>query len=113
MTKIECILRPEKLEPVKEALSKFGVRGMTVSQVMGCGLQKGRTEIYRGTEISINLLPKIKLEIVTIDNRVDELVKIITETARTGAIGDGKIFVYAVQNVIRVRTGETGDKALE
>jgi len=113
VTKIECILRPEKLEPVKEALSKFGVRGMTVSQVMGCGLQKGRTEIYRGTEISINLLPKIKLEIVTIDNRVDELVKIITETARTGAIGDGKIFVYAVQNAIRVRTGETGDKALE
>ncbi len=113
MTKIECILRPEKFEQVKEALSKFGVRGMTVSQVMGCGLQKGRTEIYRGTEISINLLPKIKLEIVTIDNRVDELVKIITETARTGAIGDGKIFVYAVQNAIRVRTGETGDKALE
>lgn len=112
MVKLECILRAEKLEPVKDALNSFGVKGLTVSQVMGCGLQKGRTEVYRGTEISINLLPKVKLEIVTVESRLDELVKLISETARTGTIGDGKIFVIPVQNTIRVRTGEDGEKAL-
>ncbi|HEX3011128.1 MAG TPA: P-II family nitrogen regulator [Syntrophomonadaceae bacterium] len=113
MVKIECILRPEKLESVKHALTEFGIRGMTISQVTGCGAQKGHTEFYRGTEISINLLPKIKVEIVTNDDRVDTLVKIITEAAHTGAIGDGKIFIYPLNDAVRVRTGETGEAALK
>ncbi|NHM28869.1 P-II family nitrogen regulator [Desulfofundulus sp. TPOSR] len=112
MTKIECIIRPGKLEDVKDALGRFGIHGMTVSQVIGCGLQKGRTEVYRGTEYSINLLPKIKVEIVIADKFVDEVVKLITEAARTGEIGDGKIFTYPVENAIRIRTGETGESAI-
>ncbi|OAT87137.1 P-II family nitrogen regulator [Desulfotomaculum copahuensis] len=112
MTKIECILRPGKLEDVKDALGKFGVHGMTVSQVIGCGLQKGRTEVYRGTEYSINLLPKIKVEIVIADRLVDEVVKLITTAARTGEIGDGKIFICPVENAVRIRTGETGESAI-
>ena len=112
MTKIECILRPGKLEEVKDAVSKFGVYGMTVTQVIGCGLQKGRTEVYRGTEYSINLLPKIKLELVVNDDVVDSLVNVITEAARTGEIGDGKIFTYKIDNAIRIRTGESGEVAI-
>ena len=112
MTKIECIIRPGKLEDVKDALGKFGIHGMTVSQVIGCGLQKGRTEVYRGTEYSINLLPKIKVEIVLSDKYADEVIKLITEAARTGEIGDGKIFTCPVQNAIRIRTGETGESAI-
>ncbi|HBC94030.1 MAG TPA: transcriptional regulator [Pelotomaculum sp.] len=112
MTKIECILRPGKLENVKDALNKYGIQGMTVTQVIGCGLQKGRTEVYRGAEYSINLLPKIKLEMVIPDKNVSEVIKIITEAARTGEIGDGKIFTYKVDNAIRIRTGETGDAAI-
>ncbi|AEG16831.1 MULTISPECIES: P-II family nitrogen regulator [Desulfofundulus] len=112
MTKIECIIRPGKLEDVKDALGRFGIHGMTVSQVIGCGLQKGRTEVYRGTEYSINLLPKIKVEIVIADKFVDEVVKLVTEAARTGEIGDGKIFTYPVENAIRIRTGETGESAI-
>lgn len=112
MTKIECIIRPGKLEDVKDALGKFGIQGMTVSQVIGCGLQKGRTEVYRGTEYSINLLPKIKVEIVIADNYVDEVIKLITKAARTGEIGDGKIFTYPVENAIRIRTGENGEAAI-
>ena len=112
MTKVECIIRPGKLENVKEALNRYGIHGMTVTQVIGCGLQKGRTEIYRGAEYSINLLPKIKLEIVIPDRNVEEVIKIITGTARTGEIGDGKIFTYKVDNAIRIRTGETGDEAI-
>lgn len=112
MVKIEAILRPNMFEQIKDALDKFGVRGMTVMQVMGCGLQKGRTEVYRGTEFTINLLPKIKLEIATTDDMADQIVKIICEKARTGNIGDGKIFVSRLDNAVRVRTGETGDQAL-
>jgi len=112
MIKLECILRPEKFEPVREALSNFGVKGMTVSQVMGCGLQKGHTQFYRGTELSVTLLPKMKLEIVTTDDRVEEIIKIIRSVGVTGNIGDGKIFVTPIKDAIRMRTGETGNDAL-
>jgi len=112
MVKLECILRPEKFEPVREALSKFGVKGMTVTQVMGCGLQKGHTQYYRGTELSVSLLPKMKLEIVTTDDRVEEIIKVVRSVGVTGNIGDGKIFVAPIKNAIRMRTGETGDDAL-
>lgn len=112
MTKIECILRPGKLEDVKDALNRCGVHGMTVTQVIGCGLQKGRKEVYRGTEYSINLLPKIKLEMVVPDKDLEEVIKKITGAARTGEIGDGKIFTYKIDNAVRIRTGETGDSAI-
>lgn len=112
MKKIEAIIRPAKLEEVKEALGRFGIHGMTVSQVLGCGLQRGRVSVYRGHEYSINLLPKVKIEIVISDRWVDEVVRIISEAARTGEIGDGKIFVYPVENALRIRTGEVGDEAL-
>ncbi len=113
MVKLECILRPEKFEPVREALSNFGVKGMTVSQVMGCGLQKGHTQFYRGTEVSVTLLPKMKLEIVTTQDRVDDIVKLIRSVAVTGNIGDGKIFIAPINDAIRMRTGETGNDALK
>ncbi|MFA4884436.1 MAG: P-II family nitrogen regulator [Desulfotomaculaceae bacterium] len=112
MTKIECILRPGKLENVKEAINQYGIHGMTVTQVMGCGLQKGRTEVYRGTEYSINLLPKIKLEMVVPDEKVDDIIKLIVDNARTGAVGDGKIFTSKIDNAVRIRTGEMGDIAI-
>ncbi len=112
MTKIECILRPGKLENVKEAINKFGIHGMTVTQVIGCGLQKGRTEVYRGTEYSINLLPKIKLEMVVPDKDIEAIVKLVTENAHTGEVGDGKIFTYRIDNAVRIRTGETGEIAI-
>lgn len=112
MVKIEAILRPDTFERIKEALGEFGAKGMSVTQIMGCGLQKGRTEVYRGTEFTINLLPKIKLEIATTDDRAEQIVKIICDQARTGNIGDGKIFVSKLENAVRVRTGETGDQAL-
>jgi nitrogen regulatory protein P-II 1 len=112
MKKIECILRPGKLEEVKEALNKSGTKGMTVYQVMGCGLQKGRREVYRGTELAINLLPKVKVEVVVQDIHVGEIVDIIRKAAVTGEIGDGKIFISPVDNAVRIRTGETGEKAI-
>ncbi|NPV73599.1 MAG: P-II family nitrogen regulator [Pelotomaculum sp.] len=112
MTKIECILRPGKLENVKEAINRYGIHGMTVTQVMGCGLQKGRTEVYRGTEYSINLLPKVKIEMVVPDKDVDSIVALIIEAARTGEIGDGKIFTCRIDNAIRIRTGEKGEAAI-
>lgn len=112
MKKIEAIIRPTMLEEVKEALGKFGIHGMTVSEVLGCGLQKGRIGVYRGQEYEINLLQKIKIEIIIRDKWVDEVIRIITNTARTGEIGDGKIFVYPIENAVRVRTGESGDEAL-
>jgi len=110
--KIEAVIRPEKLEEVKDALGKYGIHGMTVSQVVGCGLQKGRVGVYRGHEYSINLLPKLKIEIVVKDHKVQDVVDIICDTARTGAIGDGKIFIFPVENAVRIRTGESGDDAL-
>ncbi|GAB6179656.1 P-II family nitrogen regulator [Desulfotomaculum defluvii] len=112
MTKIEAIVRPGKLEDVKEGLNKLGIHGMTVSQVMGCGYQKGRKEVYRGAEYSINLLPKVKIELVVDDLRVDDCVKAICEMARSGEIGDGKIFIFPVANAVRIRTGEQGEKAI-
>lgn len=112
MKKIEAIIRPSKLEEVKEALSEYGIKGMTVTQVMGCGKQKGRVNVYRGQEYTINLLPKIKMEIIIKDARVEEVVDLIIKTARTGEVGDGKIFIYPLDNAVRIRTGESGDDAL-
>jgi len=112
MLKIEAVVRPGVLEDVKEGLNEYGVKGMTVHQVMGCGLQKGRKEVYRGAEYSINLLPKVKLEIVVEDKARDDVVNIIIGKARTGQIGDGKIFITKLDNVIRIRTGEQGDAAV-
>lgn len=112
MKKIEAIIRPAKLEDVKDALGKFGINGLTVTNVIGCGLQKGRKEVYRGNEFEVNLLPKMKLEIIVSDEKVEKVVNIITEEARTGGIGDGKIFVYDIANAIRIRTGETGESAI-
>jgi nitrogen regulatory protein P-II 1 len=112
MKKLEVIIRPEKLEDLKDLLNKTGIFGMTVSMVSGCGLQKGRKEIYRGTEYNINLLPKVKVEIVVKDETVDMLVAEIEKTTRTGQVGDGKIFVTNVEDSIRIRTGERGENAL-
>ena len=112
MKRIEAIIRPAKLEEVKEALGRHGFHGMTVSQVLGCGLQRGRVSVYRGHEYNINLLPKLKVEIVVKDHWVDELVQVIVEAARTGEIGDGKVFIYPVDNAVRIRTGENGDDAI-
>ncbi|MFA5880826.1 MAG: P-II family nitrogen regulator [Eubacteriales bacterium] len=112
MKKIEAIIRPSKLDEIKDALGLFGIHGMTVTEVIGCGLQKGKKEVYRGTEYTIDLLPKIKIEIVVRDKWVDEVIRIFINTARTGEIGDGKIFVYAVENAVRIRTGEAGEEAI-
>jgi nitrogen regulatory protein P-II 1 len=112
MKKIEAIIRPGKLEDIKEALNKYNVQGLTISQVMGCGHQKGRKEYYRGTEVTMNLLPKIKLEIVIKDESLEDVLAIITKEAKTGEVGDGKIFIYTVENAIRIRTGEQGETAI-
>lgn len=112
MKKIEAIIRPGKLEEIKDALNKYNVHGLTISQVMGCGLQKGRKEYYRGTAVTLNLLPKIKVEIVCRDGQVDDIVDIIINEARTGEVGDGKIFIYDIPNAIKIRTGEKGEAAL-
>jgi len=112
MTKIDIITRPEQLENLKNAMNEIGITGMTVSHVLGCGIQKGRTHMYRGVPYEINLLPKIKFEIVVSEIPVNTLVEKALEVLRTGEIGDGKIFVYPVENVIKVRTGEEGVKAL-
>ena len=112
MKKVEMIIRPEKLEEVKEILSELQIYGMTVSMVSGCGRQKGRKEVYRGTEFSINLLPKIKIETVVRDSVVSDLITQITERIKTGEVGDGKIFVYNVEQAIKIRTGESNDDAI-
>jgi nitrogen regulatory protein P-II 1 len=112
MKKIEAIIRPSKLDDVKDALDKYGIRGMTVSEVVGCGLQKGQTQIYRGQEYSINLLAKIKIELVVKDTIVEDIVSLIAKTARSGEIGDGKIFIYHVENAVRIRTGEAGEEVV-
>jgi nitrogen regulatory protein PII len=113
MTKIDIITRPEKFEELKEALGKIGITGMTVSQVLGCGLQKGKTEFYRGIPYDINLLPKVKVEIVVSKVPVQSVVDTATKVLKTGKIGDGKIFTYDVENVIKIRTGEQGYDALQ
>jgi nitrogen regulatory protein P-II 1 len=112
MTKVEAIIQPSKFEGVKEALTDLGVEGMTISDVRGHGRQKGHTEIYRGREYSVDLLPKIKLELVLADNLVDSVVDAIVKTASTGKIGDGKIFISRVDEVIRIRNQERGVAAL-
>lgn len=112
MKKIECIIRPFKLEDVKEALSKVGVQGMTVSEVKGFGRQKGHTELYRGSEYTIEFLPKIKLEVVVSDENVEKIIEAVMQAASTGRIGDGKIFVLPVEEAIRIRTGERGIAAI-
>lgn len=112
MKKIDCIIRPDVLEEVKYELNKINIRGMTVSQVFGCGLQKGKKEIYRGKEIDISLLPKVKIEIVTDDDYVEDIIKAVVNVARTGNVGDGKIFIFTLDDVVRIRTGERGKKAI-
>ena len=112
MKKIEAIIRHYKLEEVKNALSAAGIQGMTVSEVRGFGRQRGHKETYRGAEYTVDFLPKVKLEVVVGDDLVDNASKIIMETARTGQIGDGKLFVTQLQEVIRIRTGETGEDAI-
>lgn len=112
MKKIEAIIRPFKLDDVREALSEIGVRGMTLTEVKGYGRQKGHTELYRGSEYKIDFLPKIKLEIIANDDMVDAVVAAVIKAAKTGQVGDGKIFVYPVEDVIRVRTEESGEEAL-
>jgi nitrogen regulatory protein P-II 1 len=112
MKKIEAIIKPFKLDDVREALSDIGITGMTASEVKGFGRQKGHTELYRGAEYVIDFLPKVKVEIVITDEQVDVSIEAITNAARTGKIGDGKIFVSEVGRVVRIRTGEEGDTAI-
>jgi nitrogen regulatory protein P-II 1 len=112
MKKIEAIIKPFKLEEVKDALAELGVEGMTVTEVKGFGRQKGHTEIYRGSEYTVDFLPKLKMEIVLPDEKVDAAVATIIKSARTGKIGDGKVFVLPVEQAIRIRTEERGDSAL-
>ena len=112
MKKIEAIIKPFKLEEVKEALSSIGIQGLTVSEVKGFGRQRGHTELYRGAEYVVEFLPKVKIELVISDDDVDRAVEAITSSAKTGRIGDGKIFVFDLNQAIRIRTGETGDQAV-
>ena len=112
MKKIEAIIKPFKLEDVKEALSGLGVEGMTVSDVKGFGRQKGHTEIYRGSEYTVDFLPKIKIEVVLGDAQVNAAVEAIVGAAKTGKIGDGKVFVSSIENAVRIRTEETGEQAV-
>ncbi|MBM4294270.1 MAG: P-II family nitrogen regulator [Deltaproteobacteria bacterium] len=112
MKKIEAIIQPFKLEPVKEALHQISIQGMTVTEVKGFGRQKGLREVYRGMEYQVDFLPKVKIEVVASDEKAQAVVDAIIDKARTGRIGDGKIFVYPVAEVIRIRTGETGEGAV-
>tara|TARA_R110002111_G_scaffold123682_7_gene187706 strand:+ start:353 stop:691 length:339 start_codon:yes stop_codon:yes gene_type:complete len=112
MKKIEAIIKPFKLDDVREALSDIGVTGLTVSEVKGFGRQKGHTELYRGAEYVVDFLPKIKLEIVLSEGQIDACIEAITKAAHTGRIGDGKIFVTPIEQVIRIRTGEEGESAV-
>ena len=112
MKKIEAIIKPFKMEDVKEALSEIGIEGMTVSEVKGFGRQKGHTEIYRGSEYTVDFLPKVEFEIVVADERVQRAVETIAAAAKTGKIGDGKVFVLPIEEAIRIRTEERGDAAI-
>jgi nitrogen regulatory protein P-II 1 len=112
MKKIEAIIKPFKLDEVREALSEIGVAGLTVTEVKGFGRQKGHTELYRGAEYVVDFLPKIKIEIVVADETVEQAIEAIVKAARTGKIGDGKIFVTAVEQIVRIRTGETDEAAI-
>ena len=112
MKKVECIIKPFKLDEVKEALGDLGIQGITVCEVRGFGRQKGHTELYRGAEYVVDFIPKIKIELVIPDELVDQVVETIMEAARTGHVGDGKIFVMPVEEAVRIRTGECGEDAL-
>ena len=112
MKKIEAIIKPFKLDEVKEALNDIGIQGITVSEVKGFGRQKGHTELYRGAEYVVDFLPKIKLEVIVVDDLVPQVVETVEKSARTGRIGDGKIFVTNVEEVVRIRTGERGSDAI-
>ncbi len=112
MKKIEAIIKPFKLEEVKEALAAIGVEGLTVCEVKGFGRQKGHTEVYRGSEYTVDFLPKLKLDIVLAENMVAPAIEAITKSAKTGKIGDGKIFVSSIEEAVRIRTGEVGEKAV-
>ena len=112
ITKIDIITRPEKLEELKEAMNRIGVAGMTVTQVYGCGLSKGHKEVYRGKEVTINLIPKVKIEIVVCEVPVNAVLDTAKKVCCTGHIGDGKIFVYPITNAVRIRTGEEGEIAI-
>lgn len=112
MKKIEAIVKPFKLDDVKTGLNEIGIMGMTITEVKGFGRQKGHVEVYRGTEYEINFLPKIKIEVVVPDSIIDKVILTIVEKARTGDIGDGKIFIYSLEDVIRIRTGEKGETAI-
>ncbi|MDX2505800.1 MAG: P-II family nitrogen regulator [Gammaproteobacteria bacterium] len=112
MKKIEAVIKPFKLDDVREALSEIGITGMTTTEVKGFGRQKGHTELYRGAEYVIDFLPKVKLEIVVKEEMMDRCIEVITEASRTGKIGDGKIFVSAIEKVIRIRTGEEDQEAI-
>ena len=112
MKKIEAVIKPFKLDEGREALAEVGVTGLTVTEVKGFGRQKGHTELYRGAEYVVDFLPKVKVEVVVIDKMVDQAIEAIVKAARTGKIGDGKIFVTAVEQVVRIRTGETNEAAI-
>lgn len=112
MKKIEAMIKPFKLDDVRESLSDIGISGMTITEVRGFGRQKGHTELYRGAEYMVDFLPKVKLEVVVSDELVDQCIEAIIETAQTGKIGDGKIFVYNVERAIRIRTGEENEEAI-
>ena len=112
MKRIEAVIKPFKLEDVKDALSEAGITGMTVSDVKGYGRQQGHSELYRGAEYVVDFLPKIKLDIVVAEEQVEDVVKIIAESARTGKIGDGKIFVSSIEKIVRIRTGEEDEEAI-
>ena len=112
MKKIEAVIKPFKLDEVREALSEVGVTGLTVTEVKGFGRQKGHTELYRGAEYVVDFLPKVKIEVIVSDKEMQNVLDAIVKAARTGKIGDGKIFVSGVEHVLRIRTGETGDAAI-
>ncbi len=112
MKRIAAVVRPEKLEPLKEALFQAKISGMTIYQVHGCGNQHGWKEYFRGSEVFLNMIPKVKFEIIVEDSRVDEIVDVIVDVARTGEVGDGKIFISSIDSVIRVRTGEKDEAAV-
>jgi nitrogen regulatory protein P-II 1 len=112
MKKLEAIIKPFKLNDVKEGLTKLGIQGMTVTEVKGFGRQRGHKEIYRGAEYQIDFVPKIKIEVVVSDSLVSETIKVIKDKARTGEIGDGKIFIYPMEDAVRIRTGESGNDAI-
>ena len=112
MKKVECIIQPGRLDEVREGLTEIGVSGLTVTEVRGYGRQKGHTELYRGSEYTIDFVPKIKMEVVVVEDMVEQLIRTVIEKARTGRIGDGKVFVSSVEETVRIRTGERGREAV-